>query len=226
MSKVRCNDCMKEFDEEEIVFDDGLNAECCPYCGGIGYLMDLEDKTEGVGNSMSLELRGYKKYQLEWMIEHGYSIMDLVQQLENLRFDLVDMEKEDGVPIEYNIVDIFNNWQDEIGFKESEIWACEDEWEDNEGTTLWCISNSMLNEKPYLNYGKHKDLVAICVSEYFSEDGEYVFYIEKDWLHEYVKSELGVEDVDYWLQNEYTSDESEPILLEGIRAGVVSGIYK
>lgn len=75
------------------------------------------------------ELTGYERYQLQWMIEHGYSIMDLVQQLENLRCDLIE---EDGMPIEYNIVDIFHNWQDEIGFKESEIWACQDEWGDNE----------------------------------------------------------------------------------------------
>lgn len=75
------------------------------------------------------ELTDYERYQLQWMIEHGYSIMDLVQQLENLRCDLIE---EDGMPIEYNIVDIFNNWQDEIGFKESEIWACQDEWANNE----------------------------------------------------------------------------------------------
>lgn len=139
MSKVRCNNCEKEFDEKEIVFDDSSNAEYCPYCRESGCLMDVED---------------------------------------------------------------------------------------NEGTTLWCITNSMLKEKPYLNYYKHKDMIAVCVSEHFSEEGEYIFYIEKDWLHEYVKTELGIEDVDYWLQNEYTSDESEPILLEGIEAGVVSGIYK
>lgn len=42
--KVRCNWCMNTFDEKDILLnlDD---MELCPYCGKIGCLMDLKEKT-------------------------------------------------------------------------------------------------------------------------------------------------------------------------------------
>lgn len=44
MSKVRCNNCMEEFEEKEIVYDGETDTEYCPCCGECGCLMDLEDK--------------------------------------------------------------------------------------------------------------------------------------------------------------------------------------
>lgn len=130
---------------------------------------------------MERKLKGYKRYQLQWMME-----------------ELTKQEK----------------------------CACEEEWEDDEGTLLWDVANVMLDKKPYLNIGKHKDLIAVCVNEYDSIDEEYVFYIEKEWLYVFVQSEFGVHDVNDWLQNIYTSEESEKILFKGIEAGVVAGIYR
>lgn len=43
MNKVRCNNCMKEFDEQKVVYDGNDDMEYCPYCGECGCLMDLED---------------------------------------------------------------------------------------------------------------------------------------------------------------------------------------
>ena len=43
-SKVRCNQCMKVFFENEIVYDEDKDMEFCPYCGESGCLMDLSDK--------------------------------------------------------------------------------------------------------------------------------------------------------------------------------------
>ena len=40
---VRCNDCMKVFQENEIVYDEAEDKEFCPYCGTSGCLMDMED---------------------------------------------------------------------------------------------------------------------------------------------------------------------------------------
>lgn len=40
--KVRCNDCMKEFFEDEITYNEAEDKEYCPYCGKSGCLMDLE----------------------------------------------------------------------------------------------------------------------------------------------------------------------------------------
>lgn len=43
MRKVRCNNCMKEFDEQKAIYDGDDDMEYCPYCGKGGCLMDLED---------------------------------------------------------------------------------------------------------------------------------------------------------------------------------------
>ena len=43
--KVRCNDCMKEFFENEIIYDEALDKECCPYCGKSGCLMGMKSIT-------------------------------------------------------------------------------------------------------------------------------------------------------------------------------------
>ena len=42
-NKVRCNNCMKEFFEYEIIYDGEEDMEFCPYCGEGGCIMDLED---------------------------------------------------------------------------------------------------------------------------------------------------------------------------------------
>lgn len=39
--KVRCNQCMKIFEEDKIVYDGEIDMEFCPECGEGGYLMDL-----------------------------------------------------------------------------------------------------------------------------------------------------------------------------------------
>lgn len=133
MSKVRCNNCMKEFDEQKIIYD-GDDMEYCPYCGECGCLMDLED-------------------------------------------------------------------------------------------TLYELAIDELNENPYDN-SRHKDLIKMVVSEYDDVLDEVVFYAEKDWLKKYVKENYDVTDLNYWLENEYTSEESELILFDGIRARVIAGVYK
>ena len=40
--KVRCNNCMAVFDEDDIPINDN-DEEYCPECGETGYLMDMEE---------------------------------------------------------------------------------------------------------------------------------------------------------------------------------------
>lgn len=91
--------------------------------------------------------------------------------------------------------------------------------------TLYETALEMLRDEPYQNFGMHKDLKAVCVSE---DDDlcEFVFFIEKDWLSQYVWKQYEVDDLDYWLQNEYTSDESKQILLDGIYSRTVVFVCK
>lgn len=69
----------------------------------------------------------YRKYQLNWMIEHGFSINDLI-------LSLYDYSKEftnHPVSLRNSIEYIFKDWENDNGFN-GELWACRWEWEDNE----------------------------------------------------------------------------------------------
>ena len=65
----------------------------------------------------------YQKYQLQWMIDHGFSLADLIQELDKLR--------DESDPDE-SLESIFADWEFGYGFG-SEIWACEAEWKECEG---------------------------------------------------------------------------------------------
>lgn len=72
----------------------------------------------------------YQKYQLQWMIEHGYSIYDLILELTDFQFE----DPEDSDRISTPISELFDEWVSDRGF-DSEIWACESEWFNFEGCT-------------------------------------------------------------------------------------------
>ena len=73
--------------------------------------------------------------------------------------------------------------------------------------------------KPYLDFAKHKDLIAITVgADYYTYDcetdteleadfGEVIAVVEKDWLFNFMLRE-GIENPLDYLQNEYTWDDS------------------
>ena len=77
----------------------------------------------------------------------------------------------------------------------------------------------MTDIKPYLDFGKHKDLVAITIgADYFTYDWEIdtdlvadfyevVVGVEKEWLFNQMVEE-GIDDPLDYLQNEYTWDDS------------------
>lgn len=66
----------------------------------------------------------YEIYQLQWMIEHGYSLEDFVKELsKELNY------AKQGV--DDNLLTIFHDWERECGFN-SEIYCSEEEFLDNE----------------------------------------------------------------------------------------------
>ena len=65
----------------------------------------------------------YKKYQLQWMISHGYSLRALIAELTEMQFG--DPEDEDRISTLGSV--LFDEWVADVGFG-SEIWACEAEW--------------------------------------------------------------------------------------------------
>ena len=59
----------------------------------------------------------YEQYKLRWMLEHGYTLTDLIKELDDYGCNHETAER----------FKMFENY----GFKH-EIWACREEWEDNE----------------------------------------------------------------------------------------------
>lgn len=65
----------------------------------------------------------YEQFKLKWMLEHGHTLKDLIDELEELR--------EESDPDE-TLQDIFDEWEFGYGFG-SEIWPCYEEYLDCEG---------------------------------------------------------------------------------------------
>ena len=96
----------------------------------------------------------YERYQLEWMIDHGYSIGDLLENLiEHYCANQEDM----------TIGDAFDDWFDNVGFN-GEIWACEDEWDDNENSVIDTIDDIEDYKEKYQNM-KNIAYNAICLGQ-------------------------------------------------------------
>lgn len=69
----------------------------------------------------------YEKYKTEWMTEHGITIDELMRELDNYRID----REQDGEDFD-SISQLMGIWEMEGNGFDGEIWACYDEWEDNE----------------------------------------------------------------------------------------------
>ncbi len=70
----------------------------------------------------------YKAYQLDWMINHGYSLSDYLSAVKE---QMAEIMEEEDVPD----TDIFNavnlaadEFEDERGFGSGSIWVCKDEF--------------------------------------------------------------------------------------------------
>lgn len=175
----------------------------------------------------------YEKYKLQWMIDHNYSLNDLIKRIQHV-WEMLNAEKEKGEVID--VAQAAEIWEDERGFAESEIWVCEDEWDNNENAdasdfkTNFESATEMLEEKPY-NFTRHKELLCLFCSEQetpFDESTlyEFHFFVERFWLEKYVLRNYNITDLQEWIKEIYTSDESEDVLFDGIKAGVVVGVYK
>ena len=67
--------------------------------------------------------RAYEKYRLEWMIEHGFTIPDLLQELEKML-----VEDLDGSLVHTSLGNLFEDWEFGFGFADGSIWPCFDEF--------------------------------------------------------------------------------------------------
>ena len=69
----------------------------------------------------------YEKYKTEWMLEHGITMSEFVRVLDNYRIE----QEQDGA--EFNsIEDVLDSFETDSNGFDGEMWACYDEWEENE----------------------------------------------------------------------------------------------
>jgi hypothetical protein len=89
-------------------------------------------------------------------------------------------------------------------------------------------------EHPYTKFAEHNELLALVVcAENFYEDyekqefDELIFAVEKDWLINYLNKnrywiKWDLEEVQGWLQNEYSSDDSYAIFYDALSENAVA----
>lgn len=82
-------------------------------------------------------LKDYEKYKLQWMLEHGYTLSDLLEKLAKIINE--EMNVTNGNAHVY-IDEAFEIFEKEQGFKNSKIWASKEEWE----------KSKILDEEKYL----------------------------------------------------------------------------
>jgi hypothetical protein len=82
-------------------------------------------KKEGVYQMEILKKQTYEQYQLEWMIDHGYSLADLMNSMEEYYKQALEITGED-TRVGRTFMDLFNEWQNECGFDYC-LWSCPDE---------------------------------------------------------------------------------------------------
>ena len=75
-----------------------------------------------------VRLTPYEAYQLRWMLEHGYSLTNLIEELTGCQF----AAPEDSDTISAPISETFDSWERDVGFG-GEIWASEREFNEVEG---------------------------------------------------------------------------------------------
>ena len=71
---------------------------------------------------MEKEKYEYERYKLYWMLAHGFTLIDLVRQLQ-----LMINEDLDGSDVPTSLQSLFEDWEYSIGFG-GEIWPCFDEY--------------------------------------------------------------------------------------------------
>lgn len=94
-----------------------------------------------------IKKRSYERYQMVWLLSHGYSISDLIDELNNV-WKNDDQREEVSPGIAFNIFE-------EVGFR-SEIWGSYEEFLDNEYRNKTYMKG-LLNGEEYSLYIRDLD---------------------------------------------------------------------
>jgi len=62
-------------------------------------------------------LRAYEQFKLQWMIDHGFTLSDLMEELDKMQEENPDA----------TVSSLFDDWEYGYGFA-SEVWPCYEEF--------------------------------------------------------------------------------------------------
>jgi hypothetical protein len=73
------------------------------------------------GNKMNIKQIAYEKYKLDWLLKHGYTLADLMNELDKMQEESLDD----------SVSQLFTDWEYGFGFG-SEVWVCYEEFLESE----------------------------------------------------------------------------------------------
>ena len=81
---------------------------------------------------------------------------------------------------------------------------------------------NLVDSNCYLEFGEHANLKAVCINEEDIESQtrdwrELAFVVPTKWLKNYCRTKFNNHDLNYFLQEQYTSDESELIFADALK---------
>ena len=91
---------------------------------------------------MNIKEIAYERYKLDWLLNHGYTLTDLMNEL-----DKMQEESPDG-----RVSQLFTDWEYGFGFG-SEVWACYEEFLDNEYQDIFYMAH-LLSVEESVEYRK------------------------------------------------------------------------
>ena len=135
----------------------------------------------------------YEKYKTEWMLEHGITMNEFIRVLDNYRTE----QEQDGV--EFNsIEDVLDSFEiDSNGF-DGEIWACYDEWQDNE---FFEELRDRIRDKVRIGYGGEEGQIIFRTPV----DGHEMVVLSPDESHD----DWGEIVAEFILYGDYTTKEED-----------------
>lgn len=106
----------------------------------------------------------HEKYQLDWMLTHGYSLKDLITALEKVQHK----DPEDTAAISRPISEIFEEWEKKVGFGEdNHIWLRQEVFDNPTIKTTYGTFDLKQIPRKMLDAGGY-------TVDHASEDGRYL----------------------------------------------------
>ena len=135
----------------------------------------------------------YEEYKTEWMLEHGITMSEFVRVLDNYRTE----QEQDGA--EFNsIEDVLDSFETDSNGFDGEMWACYDEWEENEFFEELC---DRIRDKVRIGFGDEEGQIMFCTPI----DGHEVVVLSIDENHD----DWGENVAEFILFGEHATNEKD-----------------